>query len=67
MFRDIVGVSIVAMHLRVLRLLRGGVALLLVGVVPQGRDLQQLYVVIAPLRGGVTLPVAASAASRFHP
>ena len=48
------------MRSHALRLLRVGVALLRVDVVPRGRDLRQPRV-------GVVLPVAASAAFRFLP
>lgn len=60
MFQGIGEVLTVAMRPRVLRLLRVVVALLRVGVVPRGRDLQQLHDV-------AVLPVAASASSQFLP
>jgi hypothetical protein len=57
----------VAIRLRIPRLLRVGVILLLVGVIPRGRDLQQLHVVVTPHRAGGELLVAAPAASYFLP
>lgn len=67
MFQDIGRVLMVAIRPRVLRLLRVGVTLLRVGVIPRRRDLQLLRVVVAPLHVGAVLPVAASAAPQFLP